>query len=183
MNRGDLMDTSGVSVNQASTDLNCYLGVAPDNMVNDKSSRTYVRSSSFEPKFLKPDTSRYPSQMQSVGDQILNQSDSWIGQIPTCDAAPIPVRGVDAKNLRSVIAAIRRSVAIEIKYQSFLRPKPHWRWIAPNAIGFEGARWHTRAFCLTDRRFKDILRSRIMETGRFLQSEVGQGLALTGLSK
>ena len=43
VNRSDLMDQFGVSVNQASTDLNRYIGFAPDNMVYDKSARTYVR--------------------------------------------------------------------------------------------------------------------------------------------
>ena len=31
-------------------------------------------------------------------------------------------------------------------------------------IGFDGFRWHTRAFCLTDQSFKDFLLSRIIET-------------------
>ena len=48
------------------------------------------------------------------------------------DAAPTPVRGVNAKTLRSVIAAIRRSEPIEIKYQSLSRLEPHWRWIGPH---------------------------------------------------
>ena len=173
VNRGDLMDAFGVSVNQASTDLNRYLGMAPDNMAYDKSARTYIRGSKFDPVILKPDASRYLSQLQSVGDRTIDQSDAWIGQFPSYDAAPTPVRGVNAKMLRSVIAAIRRSEAIEIKYQSLLRPEPRWRWIAPHAIGFDGVRWHTRAFCLTDRRFKDFLLSRIMETRSILPSEVG----------
>ena len=173
MNRGDLMDAFGVSVNQASTDLNRYLGMAPDNMVYDKSARAYIRGSNFDPMFLKPDASRYLSQLRSVGDCILDQSDVWIGQFPSYDAAPTPVRGVNAKTLRSVIAAIRRSEAIEIKYQSLSRPEPRWRWIAPHAIGFDRFRWHTRAFCLTDHRFKDFLLSRIMETRSILPSEVG----------
>ncbi len=37
VNRSDLMDQFGVSVNQASTDLNRYIGFAPENMVYDKS--------------------------------------------------------------------------------------------------------------------------------------------------
>ncbi len=164
VNRGDLMDAFGVSVNQASTDLNRYIGMVPDNMVYDKSARAYIRGSNFDPMFLKPDASRYLSQLRSVADCILDQSDAWIGQLPSYDAAPTPVRGVDAKTLRSVMAAIQRSEAIEIKYQSLSRPEPRWRWIAPHAIGFDGFRWHTRAFCLTDRSFKDFLLSRIMET-------------------
>ncbi len=172
VNRGDLMDAFGVSVNQASTDLNRYIGMVPDNMVYDKSARAYIRGSNFDPMFLIPDASHYLSQLRSVADCILDQSDAWIGQLPSYDAAPTPVRGIDAKTLRSVMAAIQRSEAIEIKYQSLSRPEPRWRWIAPHAIGFDGFRWHTRAFCLTDRSFKDFLLSRIMETRSISPSEV-----------
>ena len=173
VNRADLMDAFGVSVNQASTDLNRYIALAPDNMVYDKSARAYIRGSNFDPMFLKPNASRYLSQLRSVADGILDQSDAWIGQFPSYDAAPTPVRGVSAKTLQSVIAAIRRSEAIEIKYQSLSRPETRWRWIAPHAIGFDSFRWHTRAFCLTDRSFKDFLLSRIIETRSILPSEVG----------
>ncbi|MFO0291903.1 MAG: WYL domain-containing protein, partial [Rhodospirillales bacterium] len=60
----------------------------------------------------------------------------------------------------------------EVKYQSLSRPEPRWRWIAPHAIGFDGFRWHTRAFCLTDQSFKDFLLSRIIETRGTKPSEV-----------
>jgi len=173
VNRGDLMSAFAVSVNQASTDLNRYIGMAPNNMIYDKSARTYVRGAEFAPMYLKPDASRYLSQLRSVADGILDRADAWIGQFPSYDAAPTPVRGVNAKTLRSVIAAIRRSEAIEIKYQSLSRPEPRWRWIAPHAIGFDGFRWHTRAFCLTDQSFKDFLLSRIIETRSTKPSEVG----------
>lgn len=172
VNRSDLTSAFGVSVNQASTDLNRYIGMAPDNMVYDKSARTYIRGGNFDPLFLKPDASRYLSQLRSVADGILDRADAWIGQFPSYDAAPSPVRGVYAKTLRSVVAAIRRSEAIEVKYQSLSRPEPRWRWIAPHAIGFDGFRWHTRAFCLTDQSFKDFLLSRIIETRATKPSDV-----------
>src|SRR5690606_28220469 len=38
---------------------------------------------------------------------------------------------------------------------------------------FDGFRWHTRAFCLTDQSFKDFLLSRIIETRGTKPSEVG----------
>lgn len=173
VNRGDLMEAFGVSVNQASTDLNRYIGMAPDNMVYDKSARTYIRGSKFAPLFLKPDASRYLSQLRSVADGILDRADAWIGQFPPYDAAPTPVRGVNAKTLRSVLAAIRQSEAIEVKYQSLSRPEPRWRWIAPHAIAFDGFRWHARAFCLADQSFKDFLLSRIIETRGTKPSAVG----------
>jgi hypothetical protein len=172
VNRGDLMDAFGVSVNQASTDLNRYIGMAPKNMLYDKRARTYIRGTTFEPLFLKPDASRYLSQLRSVADGILDRADAWIGQFPSYDATPTPVRGVNEETLRAVIAAIRRSEAIEVKYQSLSRPEPRWRWIAPHAIGFDGFRWHARAFCLTDQSFKDFLLSRIIETRGTNPSEV-----------
>ncbi|WP_136646712.1 WYL domain-containing protein [Tabrizicola sp. YIM 78059] len=172
VNRSDLMDQFGVSVNQASTDLNRYIGMAPDNMVYDKSARTYVRGSGFRPRFHEPDASRYLAQLRSVADGILDRDDSWIADLPPYAAAPTPVRGVDPATLRSVVTAIRRSEAIEVKYQSLSRPEPRWRWIAPHAIAFDGFRWHTRALCLTDDCFKDFLLSRILEIGGTRESEM-----------
>lgn len=172
MNRSDLTEAFGISVNQASTDLNRYLGIAPENMAYNKSARTYLRSPEFSPVFLNPDASRYLSQIRTLADGILDQSDAWIGQLPAYDAAPTPMRGVDAKKLRSVIAAIRRSELIEIKYQSLSSPEPRWRWIAPHAIAFDGFRWHSRAWCADDTVFKDFLLSRILETRGTRKSEI-----------
>ncbi|ABN76948.1 WYL domain-containing protein [Cereibacter sphaeroides] len=171
VNRSDLMDQFGVSVNQASADLNRYIGFAPDNMVYDKSARTYVRGPGFTPLFLEPNASRYLAQLRSVADGILDREDSWIADLPPYASAPTPVRGVNPLTLRSVLGAIRRSEAIEVKYQSLSSPDPRWRWIAPHAIAFDGFRWHTRAFCLTDEAFKDFLLSRILDIRGSRESE------------
>ena len=172
LNRSDLMDQFAISVNQASTDLNRYISFAADNMVYDKSARTYVRGPAFKPRFFEPDASRYLAQLRSVADGILDREDAWLADFPPYAAAPTPVRGVNPMTLRSVVGAIRRSEAIEVKYQSLSSPEPRWRWIAPHAIGFDGFRWHTRAFCLTDEAFKDFLLSRILVIRGARESEV-----------
>ena len=64
VNRSDLMEQFGLSVNQASADLNRYIGFVPDNMVYDKSARTYVRGTEYAPHFLKPDASRHLAQIR-----------------------------------------------------------------------------------------------------------------------
>lgn len=172
VNRSDLMEQFGVSVNQASTDLNRYIGFAPDNMVYDKSARTYVRGSDFKAQFLEPDASRYLAQLRSLSDGILDREDSWIANLPPYASAPTPVRGVNPETLRSVVGAIRRSEAVEVKYQSLSSPEPRWRWIAPHAIAFDGFRWHTRGFCLTDECFKDFLLSRMLTIRGSRESDV-----------
>jgi hypothetical protein len=172
VNRSDVMEQFGLSVNQASSDLNRYIGFAPDNMVYDKSARTYIRGVGFKPVFDKLDAGRYLIQLRSVADGILDHEDCWIASLPAYDSAPTPARGVNPATLRDVVDAIRRAKLIEVKYQSLSRPEPIWRWIAPHAIAFDGFRWHARAFCLTDKCFKDFLLSRILETRGSKPSEV-----------
>jgi predicted DNA-binding transcriptional regulator YafY len=171
VNRGDLIEAFGISVNQASTDLNRYLALSPDNMYYDKSAKTYVRGPEYKPRFLQPDASRYLSQLHSLAEGILEPSETWIGKLPSFEAAPTPTRGVNAKTLRTVVAAIHRKEEIEIKYQSLSSPEPRWRWIAPHAIGFDGFRWHARAFCFDGDVFKDFLLSRILELRGARQTE------------
>ncbi|MFN7167949.1 MAG: WYL domain-containing protein [Pannonibacter sp.] len=163
VNRSDLMDQFGVSVNQASADLNRYAGLQPDNMVYDRSLRSYVRKPGFRPTYFTPDAGHYLAQLRSVADGILDREESWIPDLPSFASAPAPVRGVDPLTLRAVVSAIRRSEAIEVMYQSLSSPEPRWRWIAPHAIAFDGFRWHARAFCLTDDCFKDFLLSWMIE--------------------
>ena len=163
VNRSDVMEQFGLSVNQASSDLSRYIGLAPHNMDYDRSLRTYVRQPGFKPVFDKLDAGRYLAQLRSVADGILDQDDCWIAGLPDYDSAPTPARGVDPATLRSVVDAIRQSEAIEVQYQSLSNPEPRWRWIAPHAIAFDGFRWHTRAFCFGDETFKDFLLSRILD--------------------
>lgn len=172
VNRADIIDMFAVSVPQASKDLTLYQERAPQNAIYDKSAKRYVAGENFEPCFLKPDPEGYLSELRSVADGVLDRSDAWIGNPPAYGATPAPIRGVDPKTLRAVLAAIRDAEAIEIRYQSLSRPEPRWRWVEPHAIGFDGFRWHARAYCEIDRTFKDFLLSRILETRGTRASEI-----------
>lgn len=88
VNRSNLMDQFRISVNQASTDLNHYIGFARDNMVYDKSARAYVRGPEFKPRFFEPDASRYLAQIRSVAERLLDPEDSWIADLPPYASAP-----------------------------------------------------------------------------------------------
>jgi hypothetical protein len=172
VNRGDLIDKFGISQNQASGDLNRYIALAPDNMVYDKSGKSYVRSSSFKPLFLKPDASQYLAQVRSVAEGIVTPEDAWIGNLPTFDATPSPARGIDPTVLRSIVIAIRRRDAVEVRYQSMSSPDPEWRWIAPHALAFDGFRWHARSFCEKSGEYRDFVISRIIDTRQSRSTEM-----------
>jgi hypothetical protein len=172
VNRADLMGTFGVSLNQASGDLNRYIALAPDNMVYDKSGKTYVRSPGFSPNFLKPDATQYLAQVRSVAEGIVAPDDAWIGNLPTFDATPAPARGIDPTVLRSIVIAIRRREAVEVRYQSMSSPDPEWRWIAPHALAFDGFRWHARSFCEKSGEYRDFVISRIIETRQSRSTQI-----------
>lgn len=164
VNRGDLIDKFGISQNQASGDLNRYIALAPDNMIYDKSGKTYVRSSSFSPLFLEPDATQYILQLRSVAEGLVGKEDAWIGNLPAFDTAPSPARGIDPVVLRAIVIAIRRHDAVEVRYQSMSSPDPEWRWIAPHALAFDGFRWHARSYCENSGEYRDFVISRIVAT-------------------
>lgn len=48
LNRAALVDYFGVSVPQASVDISDYIALAPENLVYDKTAKTYLRTSNFK---------------------------------------------------------------------------------------------------------------------------------------
>lgn len=163
INRADLMDTFGISLQQASLDLTRYSERWKRNLVYDKSQRAYVRGKAFKPRFITPSAEDYLAQLRAVDQGLVSRDQSWISVFPSCGATPTPVRGVAPETLRDVLAAIHAPAALEITYQSMSRAEPSVRWIEPHALAFDGFRWHARAFCQNDQVFKDFLLSRIVE--------------------
>jgi predicted DNA-binding transcriptional regulator YafY len=167
INRADIMERFGVSVPQASKDLSLYEEKAPGNLVYDRSQKRYFVSPDFKPVFLKPDADRYLNQLQSVAGRTVPPEESWLSDKPEFDVMPVPHRRIGVNVLRSIVAAIRRKRSLEVCYQSMnaARPDPQWRWITPHAFGNDGLRWHVRAYCHIDKKFKDFLLSRCLEAG------------------
>ena len=165
VNRSDIIEMFDVSVPQASKDLTLYQERAPHNALYDKSAKRYVASPQFSPIFQKPDPDGYLSRLRSLAEGLTEPSESWIANPPQTDIALTPRREVDSGVLQAVLGAVRESRSIEIYYQSMSRERadPMWRRITPHAFGYDGFRWHVRAYCHIDKKFKDFLLPRILE--------------------
>ena len=165
INRADLVEFFGVSVPQASKDLTLYQERAPGNMEYDTRGKRYVAADKIVLRFLNPDPYVYLAQLRSVAEGSLPAHESWIATLPNADVALTPKRDIDIQVLRRVLDAVRESGSVEIFYQSMnkVRPDPIWRRITPHAFGFDGFRWHVRAYCHLENRFKDFLLPRILE--------------------
>jgi predicted DNA-binding transcriptional regulator YafY len=165
INRSDLMEAFGISVQQASKDFTNYIEGRKSNLTYDKRLRTYLRGKNFKPRYFQPDAAEYFAQLKAVEQGLVPEAQSWISDFPGYAATPVPARGVDPLILREVLSAIRDQEALKITYQSMSRPEPSERWIEPHALAFDGFRWHARAFCQNDNVFKDFLLSRIVAGG------------------
>jgi len=177
VNRSDLIDTFGVSVPQASKDLTHYQERAPQNAVYDKSARRYVAGPEFRPVFLDPDPDAYFMRLRSMAEGFAEAGSNWLAAPPDMDIAITLRRKVDTGVLRSVLAAVREERSLDLHYQSMnqARPDPAWRRVTPHAFGFDGLRWHVRAWCHETQRFEDFLLSRILDYGEL--GEPGAGAA------
>jgi hypothetical protein len=164
VNRSDIIEMFDVSVPQASKDLTLYQERAPQNAIYDKSAKRYVAGPNFSPIFLKPDPDGYLSRLRSLAEGLAEPSESWIAHPPQTDIALTPRREVDSGVLRAMLGAVRDGRSIEIHYQSMSRERaePIWRWMTPHAFGYDGLRWHARAYCHIDKKFKDFLLPRIL---------------------
>ena len=162
INRRDLIEKFGVSMPQSSADLSQYQDIVPKNLHYDMRAKHYYPAKDFKLKFLNPDSDLYLANLQSMSSGIMTAEESWLASIPAYDVLPQPRRGIDPKRLRRVVAAIREGVALQVQYQSMNAPEAEWRWITPHALGFDGYRWHARAFCHRSETFKDFVMARIL---------------------
>jgi len=169
VNRSDIVTAFDVSVPQASKDLTLYQERAPQNAIYDKSAKRYIAGPDFRPLFNQADSDAYLQRLRARADGLSDAASSWIGSMPTTDMALTPHREVSADVLRGILKAIQDNQSVAVLYQSMNenRPEPEWRRITPHALGHDGFRWHARAYCHIDGKFKDFLLPRLFDASDF----------------
>jgi len=161
INRQDLIEKYGISMSQASADINKYLALDPPGVRYDKSAKRYVADETFRPRLAEPDAERILAELRLVDVGVLEADATSLGAAPPLDATPIPERSVDPVILRAVWLAIARRERLAIRYQSMSRPEPVARRIEPHALAHDGFRWHVRAWDENSESFRDFVLGRI----------------------
>jgi hypothetical protein len=165
INRRDVTDFFKISVPQASADISRYAELAPGNLEYDTSSRTYVAAPAFDPHYESSGARQYLSQLLALERQILTSDQAFLAFRPPMASVPLPNRTVDPKTLALVLQAIAERAKLRIRYQSIARDEPQERFISPHAFGYDGVRWHVRAFCHLRDGFRDFVLGRILSPG------------------
>lgn len=178
-NRGDLTAAFGISIPQASADFARYQALAPDNMSYNSSAKYYVPNDGFTPVLIKPNAEAYFAEVLSSSSIESNASsfDDYVGLVPN------PTRFVGVAILKPIVQAIKNKQKISVDYRSFKHPQAgNARWITPHAFGTDGFRWHVRAFCHTDNKFKDYVLGRVVDVSGSADSDVDANLDIQWFS-
>lgn len=158
---GHLIQSFGISRQQASKDINTYINEhAPKNLTYDKQLKGYVPSKHFKPLFIDDSASAYL--------HLLNQTHSRAPHVEGLALAyahtmvlEVPDRTIRPEVLRPLLKACRESEVIAVEYVSLANPVPETRLIAPHTLVYTGMRWHVRAYCEKNRMYRDFVLSRL----------------------
>jgi len=152
INRADLIKEFKISPAQAAADFRDFLKLCQAGVRYDTRAKAYVASDEYKPVFGSPDADEALLGMHAAGDPL-------VAELPQLD------RPLDARIAAKMHRVARDRQRVHIRYQSFTKPRPRWRWIAPSVLVSDGQRWHVRAWCYTDSAWKDFVLARILELG------------------
>jgi predicted DNA-binding transcriptional regulator YafY len=159
INRSDLEERFGLSTQQASTDLGAYQEAAPGNVDYNSTEKAYLPTPGFAAKFLRLSADRYLLQLNAILNGAVPAIDTWFGSLPAATVMQTVLRSVEPAILRAMLRAIEDRRELTVVYQSLTNTRT--RAIAPHSLGFDGDRWHARAWCPEHRDFRDFVLSRI----------------------
>ena len=164
VNRQDLAGLFGVSMAQASSDLQRYLEMNPGAFVYNLREKRYEGTAEMKCVMTRPRLDEAVARF--LGGDARSTWTGWDEESEGGGCVAIlkmPVREAGAVVERRVFLAILNGLRIKVRYASVNSGKEEWRWLLPHALGHNGARWHARAWCETNSDFRDFTLSRIAE--------------------
>lgn len=165
INRSDLIDFFNISAPQATADLKLYESLAQGNMSYDVRARVYVAQSDFQSLFGHTVATRYLDDLQRLAREVINVDESFVGYVPPTGVVATPARAIEASEVATLVKAIRDRLALQVRYQSMDDPAPLSLVLSPHALGFDGLRWHIRAWCHKRQIFRDFAIGRLEVKG------------------
>ncbi|EKI2993045.1 WYL domain-containing protein [Pseudomonas aeruginosa] len=155
-----LMQSFGISRQQASKDINTYINEhAPKNLEYDKHLKGYVPSRRFQPLFIDDSASAYLHLLNQNHERAPHIEGLALAYAHT-EVLGVPDRSVRPEVLRPLLKACREGLRLECEYVSFTTPDGEPRLIAPHTLIYTGTRWHVRAYCEKSRDYRDFVLSR-----------------------
>ncbi|UWU82990.1 WYL domain-containing protein [Bradyrhizobium yuanmingense] len=164
-NRIDMVETFGISAQQASADIAQYEKIAPMNLAYDRAEKAYKRTGDFKPAFIGETVERYLLQIVAIQNGWLRQEDTWFDSLPTVEVVTLGRPPTDPAILLRILDAVRNRLEISIAYSSLTGSEQQSRTIAPHALAHSSGRWYARSWSREHNDFRDYNLSRISAVG------------------
>lgn len=159
--RKDLINAFQLSEIQASKDLTHYQKLCPGNIEYNRSLKTYVPTSEFNPLFIRDSGFEFLNLLKSVQTDEKSPVVVLLSTFPAMEILSPPERTINSKVLRKINLAIQKQFKVSILYQSMGRGTPRQLIISPHTLVYNGFRWHIRAYSEAHKEFRDFLIARI----------------------
>ncbi|WP_213661845.1 helix-turn-helix transcriptional regulator [Stutzerimonas stutzeri] len=157
---GHLMQSFGISRQQASKDINTYLNEhAPKNLTYDRHLKGYKPAKNFRPRFIDASASAYLHLLDQNRMRAPHIEGLALAYAHT-EVLQVPDRSIRPEVLRPILLACREGLRLETEYVSLANPAVEIRVMAPHTLVFTGMRWHVRAYCEKNRAYRDFVLSR-----------------------
>lgn len=158
---GHLIQSFGISRQQASKDINTYITEhAPKNLTYDKNKKGYVPNKTFAPLFIDDSASAYLHLLYQNNERAPHIEGLALAYAHT-KVLEVPDRSIRPEILRPLLKACRDGLRLETEYVSLKNPDTEIRLIAPHTLIYTGMRWHVRAYCEKNRKYRDFVLSRL----------------------
>lgn len=155
VNTRDLTERFGISRLIAQRDITHYLGLAPGNLVYNRSEKAYLATSIIKPQITSGEIGEYLSLDAQTGN---------IHALDTITQIAPPSFKLNPAIIRPVLHAIRTRQGVTLRYRSLTQPKGSTRTLYPHHLVNSVFRWHVRAFCAERGDFRDFNLARIANT-------------------
>ncbi|WP_298451257.1 WYL domain-containing protein [uncultured Marinobacter sp.] len=150
----------GIGRQQASKDINTYLReLAPGNLVYDRHLKGYVPAPRYQPVVTRGHVSEYLDILARQQNLSSTFEALDIG-LPDSTVVYSPNRVIAPETMRAVVTATRYGRQLRASYSSLSRPEAVEGILEPHTLVCTGNNWHLRAWCDSNREFRDFALSR-----------------------
>lgn len=167
--RQDLAETYGLSLAQATADLQKYQEMNAGALVYNLRKKRYEGAKRMKPLLHEPRLEEAVAQfLPGTAEKVLPLLGASATALETeenalADRVVMPVRRASLDVERRVFLALREGWRVRVKYYSVNSSTHEWRWLSPGAFAHDGSRWHVRAWCEKNNEWRDFNVPRISE--------------------
>ncbi|MGO1462378.1 MAG: helix-turn-helix transcriptional regulator [Marinobacter sp.] len=154
----------GIGRQQASKDINTYLReLAPNNLIYDRHLKGYVPAPNYKPRVTRGHVSEYQDLLASQQNLSSTFEALEVG-LPDNTVVYGPNRVIAPETMRAAVTATRHGRQLRASYASLSRPEAVEGILEPHTLVCTGNNWHLRAWCDSNREFRDFALSRFHDT-------------------